>query len=170
MTVISHYALPVLLVGWVFYRRTKRTIGFQKLSVRRMQVRLGFFAVAALLLLLLTFAHPVMLAGYAAGVAGGLVLAKYAARHFQTEHRSDGLYYRTHIWIESIVLALFLGRIAYRVIEMAAMPDPTANAVADPSAMARDPVTGGILFVIITYYFAYYLFVMRRARQTGEPA
>jgi hypothetical protein len=174
MNAISHYAFPILIIGWVMYRRTKRSIGFQKLAARRMKVRLGFFAFAALLLLLLAVAHPVMFIGYAAGIAGGLVLSHYAARHFLTERRADGLYYRTHIWIESTVLALFLGRIAYRIIEMAAMPEMTADTAMDPGAMAKDPLTGGILFVIISYYFAYYLFVMRRAKQletgtTGAP-
>lgn len=167
MNAIGQYAIPIAIIALVIYRRTKRSIGFQKLSVRRMNVRLGFFAFIGLLLLLLAIRHPIMLVGYAVGIAGGLVLARYAALHFKTEARGDGLYYRTHIWIESTVLALFLGRIAYRMIEMAAMPASVAEMPADPGAMVKDPVTGGILFVIIAYYFAYYLFAMRKAKSLG---
>lgn len=164
MYAISHYAFPILIVALVMYRRTKKSIGFQKLAVRRMKFRLGFFAFAALMLMLVASAHPVMYAGYAAGIAGGLLLARYGARHFTTERREDGLYYRTHIWIETTVLALFLGRIAYRLIEMAVNPAAAQAMGTDPGAMAKDPITGGILFVIISYYFAYYVFVMRQAK------
>lgn len=170
MSVISQYAIPFVIIALVIYRRTRRSIGFQKLSVRRMRVRLIFFSIIALLLLALAAAHPIMLVGYAAGIFGGLVLARYAARHFVTETRGDGLYYRTHIWIESTVLALFLGRIAYRFIEMGLSPAAAANAAPDPAAIAKDPVTGAVLFIIIAYYFAYYLFVMRRASQLGSPS
>ncbi|GAA3408502.1 hypothetical protein ACFFNY_07260 [Paenibacillus hodogayensis] len=168
MPAISHYALPAVLIAWIIYRRTRRSIGFQKLSVRRMKVRLGFFGLAAVMLLLLAFQHPVMLVGYAVGIAGGLVLAYYATRHLLTEVRDDGLYYRTHIWIEATVLALFLGRIAYRLIEAVVMQGDTAS-MSDPSAFAKDPLTGGILFVILTYYYVYYLYVMRAAKRIGVP-
>lgn len=170
MNAIGQFAVPLVVIAFIMYRRTKRSIGFQKLSVRRMKVRLGFFAFAALMLLLLALKHPVMLIGYAAGVIGGLVLARYAERHFVTERRSGELFFRTHIWIESTVLALFLGRIVYRFIEVAMMGDFGAGMPQDPVMMTKDPITGGIVFIIISYYFAYYLFVIRSAKTIGSEA
>lgn len=170
MNAIGQFAVPLVVIALIMYRRTKRSIGFQKLSVRRMSIRLVFFAFAAAMLLLLALKHPVMLIGYAAGAAGGLVLARYAERYFVTERRNGELYFRTHIWIESTVLALFLGRIAYRFIELAVMQDFGSRMPQDPGMMARDPLTGGIVFVIISYYYAYYLFVIRSAKTIRDEA
>lgn len=112
------------------YRRTKRTIGFQSLlraaqipshviqhpGNRHFPTRLrpshSFHRL---------FDWPCCGAG----------LGLTAIRHTRFEHRADGWYYRTHLWIEIAVLVLFLSRIIYRVAFIALSPTPTSMNPAD---------------------------------------
>ncbi|MBP1966908.1 hypothetical protein [Paenibacillus aceris] len=156
-----HYAIPIVFIGFFMYRRTKRTIGFQKLSKGRLRFRLTLFSVLGIAIFLLGFIHLIHFIGYLIGLAAGAGLGLTAIRHTRFEHRSDGWYYRTHLWIEIAVLVLFLGRIAYRVAFIALSADPTSMNPADPAQFTKDPVTAGVFFIIVSYYILFFSYLLR---------
>jgi len=166
---VSHYVIPIALVALMVYRRSKRSIGFQKLRPGRLKFRLVAFGIIGLLILGVGFMHPIHFIAYALGLGAGLLLGREAIRHTRFEQRADGWYARTHIWVELTVLALFLGRIAYRIVVMLATPTPTTIGAGanpnDPMQMTRDPWTAGIFFVIISYYMLYYGYLLREERK-----
>lgn len=156
-----HYVIPILIIGFIIYRRTKRTIGFQKLARRRLTFRLTLFSILGAIIFLLGFVHPIHFIGYLIGLAGGAFLGRTAIRHTRFEHRSDGWYYRTHLWVEVTVLILFLGRIAYRYAVIALSATPTTMNPADFSQFTKDPVTAGVFFIIVSYYVLFLSYLLR---------
>ncbi|TBL80691.1 CcdC protein domain-containing protein [Paenibacillus thalictri] len=160
----------VLLLAFVIYRRVKRSIGFQKLQRSRLIIRTVLFAVIGIAIFIAGLRHPLYMIGDVAGLAVGVCLAIYAVKHSRFEKRQDGWYYRTHLGIELSVLFLFLGRLAYRMFLMysQAQNDPShpfnANPY-DPQALASDPWTSGIFYVIIAYYVGYFGYLLRKEKE-----
>ncbi|MEK0313297.1 hypothetical protein [Cohnella sp. 56] len=166
MNQAAQFAVPILLVAFIMYRRIRRTVGFQLLRPRRLQVRIGIFSVIGIILIAAGFVHPIVLAADAAGLVLGGVLAWFAIRHSIVERRADGLYYRTHIVIESAVIALFIGRIAYRLLFAMQSTQDAVNAGGQADTLqqyGRDPWTAAIFFILIAYYAGYYIYVLRAA-------
>lgn len=165
--------LPVILIGFAIYRRVRRTIGFQKLQPRRLRFRAALFAILGLLILALAVYHPIQLVGDAVGLAGGLTLAYYGIRHLRFEKREEGWFYRTHGTVEAVVLVLFIGRIAYRIIEtMLVNPGAFSGAGAGGGAGAnpygdfsRDPLTSAVFFVLVSYYIRFYMHLLRKNKE-----
>jgi hypothetical protein len=165
-----HYVIPFLIFGLFIYRRAKRTIGFQKLSRGRLTFRLSLFSLFGVVIFLLGFVHPIHFIGYLIGLAGGALLGRTAIRHTRFEHRSDGWYYRTHLWIEITVLVLFLGRIAYRYASVAISTGSTTSfSPAELSQFTKDPITAGVFFIIVSYYVLFFGYLLREGTKL-DPA
>ncbi|MCC2686472.1 MAG: hypothetical protein K0R75_3371 [Paenibacillaceae bacterium] len=180
-----------LLMVWVVYRRVRRSIGMQPYSPNRLIVRLVLFGIVGVLILSAAIAVPSLVPGAIVGVLCGVGLALLAIKYCVTEQRGGVWYYRTHIWIESAVLAIFLGRLVYRLIGVsravgaggfpgagaagagagAAAGAGTAGgagahgAEAAGAAIATDPITAGVFFLIIAYYIVYYVYLLRKFRK-----
>ncbi|NEW09229.1 hypothetical protein GK047_24965 [Paenibacillus sp. SYP-B3998] len=157
----SHYVIPFLIIGFVIYRRTKRTIGFQRLSPRRLKFRLILFSLIGLIIFMLGFVHPIHFISYAIGLAAGVALGLTAIRHTRFEQRPDGWYYRTHLWVEIAVLVLFLSRIAYRLVFITVVSNSASMNPADLSQFTKDPLTAGVFFVIVSYYILFLSYLLR---------
>lgn len=169
-----HYVIPFLIFGFFIYRRAKRTIGFQKLSRGRLTFRLSLFGLLGVIIFILGFVHPIHFIGYLIGLAGGALLGRTAIRHTRFEHRTDGWYYRTHLWVEVTVLVLFLGRIAYRYAAIAIITgtgsgSATTFSWADFSQFTKDPVTAGVFFIIVSYYVLFFGYLLREGSKL-DPA
>jgi hypothetical protein len=157
----THYIFAALFIGFIIYRRTKRTIGFQKLSRRRLMFRTIMFGVLGLVILGLGFLHPIFFVADAIGLVGGVALGLVAIRHTRFEKREDVWFYRTHLWVEITVLVLFLGRVAYRMLFIVSANSPNAMNPNDPSQLAKDPLTAGIFFVIVSFYLLYFVYLLK---------
>ncbi|MGO0059166.1 hypothetical protein ACTID9_03980 [Brevibacillus fluminis] len=160
---LGQFAFPALLIIFILYRRIKRSVGFQKFAPRRMRFRMVIFAIIGLLLLVAGYVHPILYLADAAGIACGILLAFFAVRHCTFEWRGPDLYHRTHIGIEMAVLALFLGRIAFRFAFMFS-PAGQAALANDPTQMqqySRDPWTAFVFFILVAYYIWYYRFLLK---------
>jgi hypothetical protein len=157
----THYIFVALLIGFIIYRRTKRTIGFQKLSRKRLMLRTIMFGILGLVILGLGFLHPIFFVADAVGLVGGVALGLVAIHHTRFEKREDVWFYRTHLWVEITVLVLFLGRIAYRLLFIVSSSSPNAMNPADPSQLAKDPLTAGIFFVIVSFYLLYFVYLLK---------
>lgn len=161
MTDIYSYLLPILIIGFFMYRRIKRSIGFQPFKKGRIRFRMILFGFLGLLIFLASFMHPMSLILDAAGIIAGIVLAKFAIDHTKFEEREENLYYRTHIWIESAVLFLFLSRIATRLVMLLTL-DKSAQSPDQVQGQLSSPLTAGTFFLLITFYLIYYTNVLRK--------
>lgn len=166
MNSIMQIALPFVIIAFVLYRRVKRSIGFQRFSSKRLKFRTVLFAIVGVILLAVSIIHPILILADVVGITAGAVLAYYAIRHFIYEWRDEVLYSRTHIYIESTVLILFLGRVLYRVLAVF-MISKNIEVVQGDNQMTqytRDPYTVGIFCVILTYYLIYNYFLIRKGK------
>ncbi|QGQ95525.1 hypothetical protein EHS13_11865 [Paenibacillus psychroresistens] len=166
MNSIMQMAFPFVIIAFVLYRRVKRSIGFQRFSSKRLKFRIVIFSIIGVILLAVSIIHPILILADVVGITAGAVLSYYAIRHFIYEWRDELLYTRTHIYIESTVLILFLGRVLYRVLAVF-MISKNLVVVQGDNQMAqytRDPYTVGIFCVILTYYIIYNYFLIRKGK------
>jgi hypothetical protein len=161
----SHYAVPAILMIVLVARRVMRSIGFQKFSQVRLIVRIVLISLLSLILLIGAAFHPLSYLTDFGGMLLGLVLLYWSAKHSVFERRQDGLYYRTNIWIELIVVVLFLSRFIYRI---GIFYNAFSGQVETPEELKsrlealRDPYTGALIFILFTYYVGYSIFVLRK--------
>ncbi|QQE77062.1 CcdC protein domain-containing protein [Alicyclobacillus sp. SO9] len=162
----------IILFG--LYRRTRRTIGYQRFAKKRMITRMTIFVVVGVLILLGGIIHPYVYVYDAVGVVAGAVLAYYAMRTTAFESTGDVIRYRPNPWIGVVLIVLFFGRIVdrmfmdYKLFKNGVGTVAQSNQQAQMAAYAHDPFTSIVLFTIITYYIAYYAFVIRRVRLQGH--
>ncbi|MCD7033998.1 DUF1453 family protein [Metabacillus sp. GX 13764] len=161
--------LPVLIIGFILYRRISRSIGFQPYKKRRLIFRMCLFGLIGVMVLLASLAHPFSLLLDAAGVIAGLVLAKLAIDHTKFEERTGGLFFRTHIWIESIVLFLFLSRIVTRLVMIYTI-EKSSQSPEQLQSQFSSPLTAGVFFLLVTFYLIYYGNVLRKGTRMRQKA
>ena len=153
------------LVLFSIYRRVRRNIGRQPLRPGRMQFRIVFLSLAAVLIAFGASRDMNLLGALLAGVAGGAALGWFGLQHTKFEATAQGNFYTPHTYIGVAVSVLLLGRVAYRL--MAVYPEMQAahHANEDPFAsFQRSPLTLAILGVVVGYYICYYIGVLQRNR------
>jgi len=170
MHAIGQFAIPLLLVLFIVYRRIRRTVGYQLFQPRKLRVRIGIFAVIALILIGFGFLHPIVWAADAAGLAAGCGLAWFAIRHHEFEDRADGLYYRTHTGIQVIVVGLLVARLAYRFAFLSKLDTAATDAQSQAQLQpySNDPWTAGVFFILVAYYVVYYTYILRHGKERPE--
>ena len=131
-------AIFVPLVGFMLYRRVRRTFGRQPVTPKRMGVRMVLLSVISVGFLV----WMPTLNGFAATTIGltlGVVLATYGLKHTTYDVTAAGAGYTPTPWIGLIVTALFLGRFAARMFSVyearaGASPEPGGSPDPEPSA------------------------------------
>ncbi|MBX5436665.1 MAG: DUF1453 family protein [Alicyclobacillaceae bacterium] len=170
-THLTSIVVVALLVGLGLYRRMQRTIGFQKFVRRRMVTRMVMLSVIGVMMVAIGFTHPMVYLYDALGVALGGVLAYYAMRTTSFDRRDDGWYYRPHPWIGIVLLILLVARVAWRLYGLdTAVGTPTGPGAgaSEQATYLHEPLTAGVFFALITYYVAYYTFLLRRERHLEQ--
>jgi hypothetical protein len=161
------------LVLFFIYRRFRRNFGKQLLRRGAMIFRLVLLSLLGLFLLPAATASLNLALVTAAGLAVGIGLGVWAAKHLRFEKHDDKLYYIPHTYVGMIVTALFLGRILYRfiavfpIVSSAMRSDsytPSNDDLNTLQTYTHNPITRGILFVLIGYYVYYYLYVLWESR------
>jgi hypothetical protein len=152
------------LVVFAIYRRFRRNFGRQLLQPGRMTFRIVLLAAVGCALLPMALRSPQYLWAELAGAALGIGLGVWGAE--RTRFIMDGggrLHYVPHTYTGIAVSLLFLGRLAFRVVQMYAgvQATPAADSVDPtlafaPTSMVRSPLTVGIFFVLAGYYAWYY--------------
>ncbi|HXB11017.1 MAG TPA: hypothetical protein VNZ45_03445, partial [Bacteroidia bacterium] len=161
----TSYILPILLIAFAIFIRIKRSIGFQKY---RIAVPIARILICTLILVIVfSFGflfHPSTLLPDAGGIVAGIGLAFLGVRHAKFEMRKDGLYYRTHIWVEIGILVLFFARLAWRFYDIyGSLGSIPGEQVASQLRYEKDPVTGSIISVFCTYYIGYFIYIASKA-------
>jgi hypothetical protein len=108
-----------------------------------------------------------MLVGDGIGVLAGLILAYIATNHAKFEKRENKLYFKTHIWVEMIVLILFLVRFGYRFFVLKGMfqPNESPEEVQNHLQSMQDPFTGATIFAFCSYYIGYFSFILKEGKK-----
>jgi hypothetical protein len=160
-------AVVAPLVLWRVYSRIKRLTTRQRSKVWRHRTTLVFFPLLVLLLAALSLrTSPIALAGLAAGLPLGLVLARMANSRTKFEQAGDEYYFTPHAPIGMLVALLFIGRMGYRAYEYYAL-----GSLAHPE-FVTSPLTLFIFGILAGYYmtFAAGLLAWRRRAAAAVPA
>jgi len=164
----SQFLIIIALIAYSAFRRVMRALNFQKYKQGALLFKVGLYCFVALILLASAALNPMSYLFYLIGAVAGGVLVFIAVKNMIFEKRADGLYYRTHVWVEIAVLVLFFARLIYRFYIMSQVMGVDAT---DPDAMSkrlqytRDPFTSFVFFLLCTYYIGYYFYVYKRSAE-----
>jgi hypothetical protein len=157
------------LVLFIIYRRFRRSFGRQPLRPRRMIVRVTILSVIGLLLLPAALRSSAGALVISAGLALGVGLGVWGAKHTRFEWHEGKLHYIPHTYAGMMVSALFLGRLIYRFLVFPQVGYSTGAAASSDAAAAgalgslyQNPLTLSVFFVLIGYYVYYYSYVLWR--------
>jgi hypothetical protein len=165
---IGPYLLAVLVV-FAVYRRLRRSFGRQALRPTRLTVRIVLLALLACIMLPLGLTSVQFLAAESVGAALGLGLGVWGAQRTRFLMYDGQLHYVPHTYTGIAVSLLFVGRLAYRLVQVY-MGGHVPHG-ADPSgafagtSMMRSPLTVGILFVLVGYYVCYYGWLLWKSKR-----
>ena len=158
------YAIMVPLVVLMLWRRVSRQFGRQPIRRKRMIVRVALFAVIGGMLLLSGFRDVRLAEGLAGGIVLGAALGLLGLRltRFETDPvRGDC--YVPNPWVGAVLVALLLGRLAWRFLVLWPQMQQTASlaaAQAPGTAMTMgyhgSPLTLLVFGLLVGYYIAYY--------------
>jgi hypothetical protein len=163
------------LLAWAIGRRMRRAFGRQPVRAQQMRFRIGVLALAAALAITGALRELPGLGALIAGLACGAVLGYVGLRHTQFDVTAEGRFYTPHTYIGLIVTALFLGRVAYRVMNAYHGAAFTGANPADPFAYHKSPLTLAMFGVLIGYYLLFNFGVLRKTKAlaaalTATPA
>jgi hypothetical protein len=162
--------LVSILVAWAIYRRFRRNIGRQAVNIGRLQLRVGIFLVLGALALFFAARDMTLLVALLGGVGGGAALAYLGLRHTMFEATGEQRFYTPHTYIGLFVSALFLARVAFRILTVHMSADATSLSNQSPfAAYQKSPLTLAILGVLIGYYVLFYSGVIRKSRNLALP-
>ena len=158
--------VSVPLIGFLLYRRFKRTFGRQPVRRRAMVARMAIFTVICVALVV-TMPTPEMIGAALGGLVIGLCAALYGFKRTRFEVTAEGPFYTPDKWVGLAMTSIFIGRLASRlfVLQQAGAANPAA---ASPFASAqRSPLTTGAFWLLATYYIASYALILREVKRLG---
>jgi len=158
--------IAIPLVGWVLYRRLRRTFGRQPVTPKRMALRMVLLFAVCILLLLRPPATAAILGVAAAGLVLGVALAVVGLIHTKVESTADGRFYIPNKWTGLAVTALFLGRLVGRLLTVSERAAQTPG-TSPLAGVERTPLTLGLFFLFAGYYVTYYSGVLKKAGALG---
>ncbi|WP_115494668.1 DUF1453 domain-containing protein [Dyella monticola] len=159
------YILAVPLIALMIYWRARRSVGRQPVKPNALRTRLIFSFVVCALLIVSGFHRAPLIEGLFAGIVVGSVVGLLGL-HLARMHPDDQfLHYSPNAWIGGSLIALLIGRIAYKFFEWhSAMAASNANADAIAS-MGRTPLTQSLLGLLLGYYLIFNAGLLIRWRQ-----
>ncbi|MEP6633560.1 MAG: hypothetical protein ABJA62_05060 [Luteimonas sp.] len=113
MPVLTPY-LAMAGIGWIYYRRIRRSFGRQIWQPRRTTLRLVLLGVVSFGLIATAVFLPHAAWGIAGGGAVGALLGALALRHTHAEIVDGTRYYTPNPWIGGALSLLLIGRLAWR--------------------------------------------------------
>ncbi len=169
---IMPYLIAALVV-YAIYRRFRRSFGRQPLRAGRMTLRIVLLSAAVCALLPLAARSSRFLAAELLGAALGLSLGVWGAKRTRFVMWDGRMHYVPHTYTGIAVSLLFLGRLAFRAVQIYAggQAAHAGNAAAaDPSqafaatSMVGSPFTVGVVFLLAGYYVWYYAWVLWKSK------
>ena len=160
---------PILV--FAVWRRVRRTFGPQPIQRKRMMFRIGFFALAGVLIAATGVLNPRLLEGLLGGVVAGAALGLLGLKLTRFERNAAGAdVYIPNPWIGGLLTVLLVGRLIWRFTVLGT----AAGAAAAPTApqFGNSPLTLLVFGLMIGYYIAYYagLLVHHRRFEQAQAA
>jgi hypothetical protein len=151
---------PLLAIPVVW--RIRRDFNFQRIASGRFRLRMILMSLLTVVVtIFLTMAQPLLMA---LTWAISLSLLGLSLRLTVYESRPDGLWFRTNPWVGGTLILLFLGRMGYRLYQIAGSGALDAMANGDPTGqLGRSPLSWMIALLLLSYHAMYYIMVTRRA-------
>jgi hypothetical protein len=151
-------------VGWIYYRRIRRSFGRQRWQPKRTMFRLAVLSLAVVGLSFAAVFLPHTGWGVAAGMAAGAVLGWLALRHTHVEIVDGKRYYTPNPWIGGALSLLLIGRLAWRWNQGA-----FAGGAMQASQQAS-PLTLAVAAALVTYFVANNIGLMLRMRELEKTS
>ena len=159
-------ALPALMpylatagIGWIYYRRIRRSFGRQTWQPKRTAFRTGLLALVAIALAAAAVYLPRVGWGIAAGALGGAALGWFGLRHTHAEIVEGRGYYTPNPWIGGALSLLLLGRLAWRWSQGAFAGG------AMQAGQQASPLTMAFAAALIAYFLVNNIGLMLRMRE-----
>ncbi len=150
------------LLLWRVYARIRRNIGRQTFSRRRALTTLILFPLLLVLISAGALAHPQNLLALAAGAGLGVALGILGLRLTRFEPTAQGFFYTPSAHLGIALSLLFIGRMAYRLVQLYSSGMP----MAPNSQFVSSPLTLAIFGMLAAYYISYAFGLLRQARHT----
>lgn len=152
-------------IGWLYYRRIRRSFGRQSWQPKRTIARLVLVSLVAVSLICAAVFLPHTGAGIAIGAVLGAALGMFGLKHTHAQLIDGKRYYTPNPWIGGGLSLLLLGRLAWRWSQ-GALSGGSAQATQQAS-----PLTLGIAATLIAYSLVYTSGLLLRMRKLApEPA
>jgi hypothetical protein len=164
------------LAMFVIYRRLRRNFGRQVLSPTRMALRITVLAVLACALAPSALRSSQFLLADLVGLGTGIALGLYGAERTRFQTVSGRLHYVPHTYTGIAVSLLLMGRLVYRLVAVYggsgrssfdATNATDMSQTFSSSALAKSPLTLGMLYVVIGYYVCYFGVVLWKSKRIG---
>ena len=156
-------AIFVPLIAFAIYRRFRRTFGKQPISSWRMMMRMGFLSLVAVAFIA-TQPTPLGFLAGGLGAALGVGLGLFGLKHTRYEATAEGRFYTPNGWIGLVVTALFLGRMAARMVTLY-QAGAFAAQTTPMDGFQRSPLTLGLFFLLAGYYVSFLAGVLLASRR-----
>ncbi len=161
LTTLTPY-LATAGIGWMMYRRIRRSFGRQPWQPSRNGVRvalllflLGMLAFGAVFL-------PDVRLGVGIGLVAGAALGAFALKHTRVEWHQDAASYVPNPWIGGALTLLLIGRLAWRWSQGAFADGAAAT------AQQASPLTMGFAATLVGYFLLLHIGLWWRMRQLGS--
>jgi hypothetical protein len=158
-------ALLLPLLAWRVYSRHKRMVGRQRLSKYRPWVQLTIFPLLVLLFAQAARQHPERLAWLALALVAGAMLGRFGLRRTTFEPTPQGLFYTPNAHVGVALSALFVLRIAYRLVEVYVLHPGVKHGLPD---FASSQLTLGVFGLLAGYYISYAIGLARWRQRVLE--
>ncbi len=161
------------LLAWRIHARFGRLIGRQRLSKYRAWISLLLFPSLVTLLAWSARDHGAALGLLAAGLLAGGALGLFGLRRTRFEPTRQGLYYTPDARLGMVLMVLFVGRLAWRLLQAYVLEPQVDHGLAD---FARSPLTLSVFGLLAGYYISYAIGLARwrmqvlRAKRLREAA
>ena len=155
---------------WIIYRRFRRLFGRQELKRGRMKFRIVLLSVLGVFLLIPALLSQELAWALVGGLAVGVGLGVWGAKHTRFESKDGVLYYIPHTYAGMVVSALFLGRIIYRIAMVSHSALGALSVESSPGigdffgGMGSSPITYCIFYMLVGYYVYYYNYVLYESK------
>jgi hypothetical protein len=158
-----------VLILFSIYRRVSKSIGWQQISQGKMMFRTTLSLIVGLIFLVEGATHPISLISDVVGITIGVILAYYSSAMTHFEQRDGRWYYRPNKWFGITVIAIFIGRLLYRISEIYmqgafhSVSGGTAGSFQNFSI--GNSWTAGLMLIMFAYYIVYYVILIRKRKQ-----
>ncbi|WP_394779051.1 hypothetical protein [Undibacterium sp.] len=154
--------LPVLLVpfiGWRLYSRYRKLVGRQAPRTGRLWMSMLLFPLVFILIGVAALRDAPSFECLLLGGVGGAALAFLGLKLTRYESAEDGLFYTPNFHIGVSLMLLFVGRMAYRFIQIYTSGGLQGQQHAD--GFGINPVTTLIMGIVFCYYPVYSSGILR---------